>query len=138
MIALSEMQIDPELTPHLTQSIFDLRESGGSVDVRLAGAEQVQVGAVQNGDLHFFLSPSSHAVNHSMSPVRSSDSAVAESDTDASPPGAAKNASNVTALDASWGTSRKRWSSDNSESAARVGRPDASGVNADARRAAAA
>jgi hypothetical protein len=45
-------QLDLQLGGQPRQPLVDLGQGGGAVDVRLAAAEQVQVGAVQDEDLH--------------------------------------------------------------------------------------
>ena len=54
---------------------FDVRECCRPVERWFARTEEVEIGSVQDGDSHFFLRPSSHAVNCSMSASRSSASA---------------------------------------------------------------
>ncbi|MNC96047.1 hypothetical protein D3C83_133180 [compost metagenome] len=53
-VRLEDDQLDFQLARQGLELLVDLGEGGGAVDVRLAAAEQVQVGAVQDQDLHRF------------------------------------------------------------------------------------
>src|SRR5689334_6886137 len=128
---LRAFDFDPELGGQVAQSSLDLPQRRAAIERGFARAEQVQVWSVEDGDPHFFLSPSSQAVNCSMScasadsPPRSDSGAVAAAST-LEVCESEKNWSNEkppSAGGAASGAPRNTWSSDSSLLAARVGRP---------------
>src|SRR5688572_22022502 len=82
-VELGEVDLDAELLRDGPQPAVDVVESSGPVQVGLADAEQVEVRAVENGDPHLRLSPSSQAVNCSRSP-----SGASEASSEVGEPGA--------------------------------------------------
>jgi hypothetical protein len=52
VIRLEDHQLAFHLARERLQLLVDLREGGAAVDVRLAAAEEVQIGSVQDEDLH--------------------------------------------------------------------------------------
>ncbi|MNT96317.1 hypothetical protein D3C72_2383800 [compost metagenome] len=52
VVGLHGCKLDAEFAGQRGQALVDFRQRGGAIDVRLAAAEQVEVGAVQNKNLH--------------------------------------------------------------------------------------
>src|SRR5450759_2126976 len=72
-IVLRERELHAELLRDLQEARLDVGESFGPVKSRLTRAEQIEVGAIDDGDSHSPVSPSSQARNFATS---SSDSGV--------------------------------------------------------------
>src|ERR1700722_19559861 len=66
-VVLGAVDVDAELRANGRQSPRDVGEGGGAVDRRFSGAEEIQAGAVENRDSHFFFSPDSQLLNCSVS-----------------------------------------------------------------------
>lgn len=71
-VVLGAENVDAQLRANCAKPGFDICESRCPVQRGFARAEQVEVRAVEDCDSHFFLRPSSQAVNCSMSASRSS------------------------------------------------------------------
>ena len=52
VVRLQRLELDAALVSEAMQPLVDLRQGRRAVDVRLAAAEQVQVGAVQDQEFH--------------------------------------------------------------------------------------
>jgi len=50
MIRLDPGALDPQHASALLRHAFDVRETRAAVDLRLAFAQQIQIGAIQHGD----------------------------------------------------------------------------------------
>ena len=85
-IELRELHLCPELGADVTQVLLDLRKCRGTVELGLAHSQEIQVRAVDDGDLHESASPSSHSLNRRMS---SSDSWASDDDCGAAGAGGA-------------------------------------------------
>lgn len=72
-VVLRERELDTEFLRDLQEPRLDVGESFGSVETRLTRAKQIEVGAIDYGDSHSPVSPSSQARNLATS---SSDSCV--------------------------------------------------------------
>src|SRR5262249_40895056 len=125
-VVLGELQLDPDLLRHRAQRAFDVVERLASVQRRLTGPEQIQIRAVDDGDLHDFVSALSHALNCSMSCGSPGVSGALDSESSARSP--EKNSSNekspLAASPACAGVGwRKTRSRDNSVAASRAGLP---------------
>src|SRR5438552_11867510 len=73
-IMLRERELDAKLFRDVQETRLDVAKSFGPVEIRLARAEQIEVWAIDYGDSHSPVSPSSQARNFATS---SSDSCVA-------------------------------------------------------------
>src|SRR5687767_10532675 len=121
-VMLGEIELDAELRRHGPEVCFDVGERLTAVQMGLANSEKVEIRAVDNGDSHFRLSPSSQAVNCSRSPSGACDSSPSDASgegSDAALVGvpSEKNWSNEYAPDLRgfFGAgSRNTWSSDSS------------------------
>src|SRR5439155_14872629 len=51
-VALRELDLDAQLTRHLSQSPLDVLECFVAVELRLARTEQIEIRAIQDGDSH--------------------------------------------------------------------------------------
>ena len=67
VVELGEGQGDADLAGHFVQPGLDLVQRRRAIQLGLAGAQQVQVRAVEDGDPHFGFSPCSHELNCSRS-----------------------------------------------------------------------
>ena len=68
-VVLRELQLDAELLRDGSQRSLDVGERLAAVQRRLARAKQIQIRAVEDGDLHVFFSPLSQLLNCAMSSV---------------------------------------------------------------------
>ena len=66
-VVLRELQLRAELRRDSAQRALDVGERLAAVQRRLASAEQIQIRAVEDGDLHVFFSPLSQLLNCAMS-----------------------------------------------------------------------
>src|SRR5580704_7356584 len=116
-VVLGEIDVDRELATDARQSPLDVRQRRRPVDRRFSRAEEIQAGAVENRDSHFFLSPDSQLLNCSVStPALSSVLLLS------APPSIGAALSAFVSLP-------KNWSNENALDSRRVGLPSPDGLS---------